>query len=280
MGRSSASAWILALCTLLAGARLPAEEPGAHPTVRDLMAAPDRYANRPVAVTGRFLGRSPDRTGSAIEPPGGGRWDFLITEDGATVWVTGMRPVGRDFDLDPRAPAAAGRWLHVVGVLRVAPRRGRAACRAQAPCGHIWIEASDLQLAAPPGRAAMRMDARQARVPRVVFNDPLQGETGVAPDTTVRVQFSQHIAVETLSGRLRVSYASPAPLASPPVPEFSATYRETTRSIEVRFATPLAADRDVRVELLPEVRALDGRPLEPWELTFRTAAPAAASVRR
>ena len=274
MGRS----WlgILAACALLAPAAPRAEESSAAATVRDLVAAPDRYANRAVRVTGRFRGRAADGTGASARPPGGSRWDFLLASEDAAVWVTGKRPVGRDFDLDPRSPADAssGRWLDVIGTVRVSKRRTSDACAAGPPCRHVWIEASDLHLAIPPGSVASGARARPSvPLPRVVFNDPIHDEAGVSPETTVRLQFSQHVAPETLSGRLRVSYASPVSLASAPVPGFSATYQASTRSIEVRFATPLAGSRTVSVELLPGVRALDGRPLEPWELTFTTAAP-------
>src|SRR5687767_4061712 len=83
-----------------------------------LISAPNRYANRAVTVTGRFRGRAVGDTGATLPPPPNrSRWDFLLHENGAAVWVSGIRPAGWDFDLDPRSAADArrGPWLEVTG---------------------------------------------------------------------------------------------------------------------------------------------------------------------
>jgi hypothetical protein len=278
MGRS----WLTAVvvCTLVALAGPEAGEVSRLETLRDLVTAPERYANRPIRITGRFRGR-PDRTGSSTaRPPGRSRWDFLLTWEDAAVWVTGLRPVGRDFDLDPASPhdAGAGRLLEVIGTVRVS-HGGTAGCAAARPCGRFWIEASDLHLAVRPGSTRDGPGPRAIRrQPRVVFNDPIDDESGVSPDTAVRLQFSQHLVPETLSGRLRVSYAPPQPLAAAPLPAFTAVYEASTRSIAVRFAAPLAEGRRVRVEVLPGISTLDGRPLEPWSFSFTTGSASAMSA--
>ena len=55
--------------------------------------------------------------------------------------------------------------------------------------------------------------------PEVVFSAPTEGESDVALNTTLRIQFSRDINVATLKGRIKVEYA-PAPgtgTASAPV---------------------------------------------------------------
>src|ERR687897_974239 len=107
LSRTGFIAWnarALALSTtVLLGSTLASGET-AMTTVKALAAAPLRYANQPVTVTGRFRGR---------------------------------QPAGWDFDLDPRSAADASRgpWLEVTGTFRVERRSGAAP--------RLWIEASD-----------------------------------------------------------------------------------------------------------------------------------------
>src|SRR5262249_41449059 len=89
----------------------------AEPTLRALALAPERYVGKGVTVTGRFRGANlfadlPSGAGTK------GRWDFVLQSADAAIWVTGVRPRGRGFDLDVNARMDAGRWLQVAGTLR------------------------------------------------------------------------------------------------------------------------------------------------------------------
>lgn len=237
-------------------------------SLQALITAPDRYANRAVTVTGRFRGRVP---GDAGTPPNRSRWDFVLNEGGAAVWVSGIRPAGWDFDLDPRSATDArkGPWLEVTGTVRVA---GRAAhrCTAGSVCDGVWIQASDLRPAPAPSPGMFELPIRPAiQAPIVVFNDPASDETEVAPATRVRLQFSRTIVAETFSERIRIGYTSPFG-PDPPIPGFRAVYSDATRSLTISFATPLAPQRTVRVELLDGIVSTNGRPLEPWAFAFTT----------
>ncbi len=232
-------------------------------TVQALAAAPLRYANQPVTVTGRFRGRQPPR-GQDARPIPRSRWDFLLEMDDAAVWVSGIRPAGWDFDLDPRSAADASRgpWLEVTGTFRVERRSGTPP--------QIWIEASDLR------RAALSADhplfVRPARAAAaLVFQDPIPGEDDVPRDTAVRLQFSRAILPETLSEHIQVSYAALRPLGAPPIPQFTARYAHDTRSITLSFAEPLAPLSAVRIELLPGIAGENGLPVPPAHYTFTTA---------
>jgi hypothetical protein len=224
-----------------------------------------------VTVAGRFRGRSAS-DGTTVAPINRGRWAFLLDADGAAVWVTGIRPAGWDFDLDPRSASDARRgiWLEVTGTVRLDRRAGRH-CARDATCRDFWIEASDLR----PARAQPQTDAQlplrpPVQAPVVVFHDPISDEADVTPATSVRLQFSRPMIPETFSEHIRIAYASPRAPNAAPIPRFSAIYSETTRSLAITFAAPLASRQAVRVELLEGIVAVNGRPFEPWAFEFST----------
>lgn len=254
-------------------ASLSAGELPTATTIRAVTTSPERFSNRPVRLKGRFAGRPAAPDGSPLlQPLNRTRWDFVLEANDGAVWVSGRRPVGRDFDLDPRTASASdsGRWLDVTGTVRVNGSDGR--CRTGSSCPRVWIEASDLHLAAAPDSAppVTSGGSRAAAMPQVVFHDPIADETGVSRATSIRLQFSRRMAAESFSGRVRISYGPARSLRAPPVPTFSASYDEDRRGLEIRFDAPLDAGEMVKVELLEGIRAADGRRLEPWVLTFRT----------
>jgi hypothetical protein len=188
------------------------------------------------------------------------------------VWVTGIRPAGWDFDLDPRSASDARRgvWLEVTGTVRL-DRRAARHCARDATCRDFWIEASDLRPARGPAQTDAQLPLRPpVQAPIVVFHDPVSDEADVAPATSVRLQFSRPMIPETFSEHIRIAYASPRVPSAVPIPRFSAIYSETTRSLAITFAAPLASHQSVRVELLEGIVAVNGRPFEPWAFEFST----------
>jgi hypothetical protein len=161
----------------------------------------------------------------------------------------------------------------VVGTVRVDRTQPGHACASVGACARVWIEATDMRLAPPPWGITMQLALRPAIAPpQVVFHDPVDEEENVARGARIRLQFSRHMAGETFSGRVRVSYASARPLSDSGIPPFIAMYSEDRRGLELTFSAPLAAGEIVRVELLDGIRARDGRKLEPWAMTFTTEA--------
>jgi hypothetical protein len=229
------------------------------PTVRAIVLAPDRYAEREVKVVGRFRGRN--LYGDVPTPLNKSKWDFVLQSADAALWVGGMRPKGDGFDLDPAARVDTGRWLEVVGVVRM-----------QGPLA--WIEASRLQLSTEPDEIAVEVAVPERPAeppPAVVFSAPVPDEVDVELSTTVRVQFSRDMDGRTIENRVRVSYvAAPPGSAAPPPPKFTAAYVDGNRALEIRFAEPLQRFQTVRIDLLEGITAFDGQPLEPWSLTFST----------
>jgi hypothetical protein len=242
------------LSAVLVEAPLP---PG--PTIRAIALAPERYAEREVKVVGRFRGRN--LYGDLPTPLNKSKWDFVLQSADATIWVSGMRPRGKDLDLDPGARVDTSRWIEVIGVVRT-----------NGPV--VWIEASGIRAAAAPSE--VRVDITVPERPRepppaVVFSAPVADEVDVARTTAVRIQFSRDMDGPSIRNRIRVSYAAPpSGAAPPPVPAFTATYNEGARAIEIRFNQPLERFLTVKVELLEGITAYDGQPLPPWTLAFMT----------
>ena len=100
---------------VLLGATLTAAPPPSGPTIRAIALTPDNYEGREVKVIGRFKGRN--LYGELPQALGKGKWDFVLQSAEGALWVTGVRPKGKGFDLDPGARVDTGRWLEVTGVV-------------------------------------------------------------------------------------------------------------------------------------------------------------------
>jgi hypothetical protein len=106
----------------------------------------------------------------------------------------------------------------------------------------------------------------------VVFSLPTQGETDVNPATTVRIQLSRDVDRGSLAGRVLAAYGAaemPGRDTTPPPPiEFTTSYAEGSRTLEIRFAKPLLPYRPVTISLLEGILAADGAAFVPFTLTF------------
>ena len=92
------------------------------PTIRAIALTPDQFENRNVTLVGRFKGRN--LYGDLPHGLGKTKWDFVLQSADAAIWVTGLRPKGKDFELDPSARVDTGKWLEVQGTVHrdVGPR--------------------------------------------------------------------------------------------------------------------------------------------------------------
>jgi hypothetical protein len=231
-----------------------------EPTIRALALAPDNYIGKGVTVTGRFRGANlfadlPTSAGTK------GRWDFVLQSADAAIWVSGVRPRGKGFDLDVNSRMDTGRWLQVAGTLR---RDGPLA----------WIEANSLVAANAPADTPVSVAVPPPPPepsPTVVFTDPEAGETDVDRAAPIRIQFSRDMDPRTFSGHVRLSYVGAAQPGGPPAPAVTVRYIEGSRGIEIKLSAPLDRLRQVKVDLLDGIlSAVDNKPLSPWSLTFTT----------
>lgn len=228
------------------------------PTVRAIALAPDRYVDREVRVVGRFRGRN--LYGDVPQALNRSKWDFVIHSADAAIWITGMRPKGDGFDLDPGARADTGRWLEVTGVVK-------------AQGSMLWIEAIQVRAASAPAAVPVEVVVPDRPIeppPRVVFSAPVADEIDVERAGLVRLQFSRIMNPATFRDRVRVSYVARPGEAPPAAPTFTATYNDGPRALEIKFAQPLERFQTVKVELLTGITAIDGQALPPWTLMFTT----------
>lgn len=230
------------------------------PNLRALALAPERYLGKGVTVTGRFRGANlladlPSGAGTK------GRWDFVLQSADAAIWVSGVRPRGRGFDLDVNSRMDAGHWLKVAGTLR---RDGALP----------WVEATSISEATAPTEtvAEVFVPPPPQPAPEVVFSTPTAGETDADRAAPIKIQFSRDMDGRTFTGRVRVSYSGPAaPDAPASPPAFTIRYLDGARGLEIKLAAPLDRFRTVKVELLDGILSnVDNRPLAPYTLTFTT----------
>jgi hypothetical protein len=246
---------------IVASAISPTSPPAA-PSVRNLVLFPTRYLDQKVTVTGQFAGRN--LLGDLPDAPAQSRYDFVLRSADAAIWVTNMRPRGRDFELSLDARIDTGRWLEVTGALQ----QGRGLQWLNAEAGTLKLTQAPKDL---PEEVQIRVPA--APPPEVVFSAPTEGETDVSMSTNVRIQFSRDINPSTFRGNIRVKYVDQTRQPgepAPPAAEFTTQYLPGTRVLEIRFAGPLERFRTVQVELLDGVRGTDAQTLTPWALTFQT----------
>jgi hypothetical protein len=234
-----------------------------EPTIRALALAPDKYVGKGVTVTGRFRGANlfadlPTSAGTK------GRWDFVLQSADAAVWVSGVRPRGKGFDLDVNSRMDTGRWLQVAGTVR---RDGPLA----------WIEANSLLAANAPQDVTSAPAAPPPPPPQpspeVIFTAPTQGDTDVERGDAIRIQFSRDMEAKSFTGHVHLAYvgASTEPGAQAAAPAIAIRYIEGTRALEIKPAAPLDRFRQVKVDLLDGITsAVDHKPLAPWSLTFTT----------
>lgn len=247
------------LLFVLAGARAETYDPPAQPGVRAIALDPARYAGRDVTVSGRFRGRN--LFGEQPSSPGKSPHEYVLQVADASIWISGLRPRGRGFALDPDSRRDTREWVRVSGIVRHEPPL-------------VWIEGRQIDTTRPgdeqldePAPAALP----PGPAPEIVFSAPLDGETDVATDIVLRVQFSRDIDPDSLKDQVAVAYGMNADGTSPGrAPAAHTVYRAANRSVEIRFAEPLAPYSTVIVAFGNAIRATDGVAMKPTRISFIT----------
>ncbi|HYS25989.1 MAG TPA: Ig-like domain-containing protein [Vicinamibacterales bacterium] len=227
--------------------------PESAPTVRLIALEPWKFDGQSVSVTGQFGGRN--LFGDVPAAPAKDKYDFVLRSTEGAVWVTGLRPKGKGFDLNVDARVDTSHWLQVSGVIK----RER---------GLVLLEAKTIVPAQAP---ATRVVVEEAPPPpkepgEIVFSSPTDGETNVSPTAPIRVQFSRGIDPPTLNGHFRFSYIGGAPPEG--TMDVQASYDAGTHAVVLKPSKPLEAFRTIKIELLDGVKTFDGAPIKPWSMTF------------
>jgi Bacterial Ig-like domain len=242
---------------VILGATFIPGPPPTTPTVRAIVLTPEQFDNRTVTLTGRFKGRN--LFGDLPQGVAKSKWDFVLQSADAAIWITGLRPKGKDFELDPGARMDTGRWLEITGTVH---REGVS----------LWVAGDSIKLAAAPADAPVEVAAPVIPAeapPSVIFSAPLADETDFPVAGRIRIQFSRDMKGATFENRVRTRYSGPnAPAVAPPAS--TATYNDGTRSLEIKFKEPLERFQTITIQLDEGITAIDGQPLKPWMLRFST----------
>lgn len=227
----------------------------ASASLRALALEPWRFEGQTVTVVGQFRGRNlfGDLPGAPRKSP----HDFVVKSGDAALWVAGLRPKGKGFDLDISSRLDTTQWLEITGVVKQ-------------EAGLVRIDATKLATTGQASPAGTERDDTAVLLPsppvEVVFSTPVVGETDVAPSHVIRIQFSRNIKPESLKDRVHITYAPSDSAES--LPEWQTGYDASTRALAITFTKPLEPYRTVRVELREGILGFDDVPLVPWQMTF------------
>jgi hypothetical protein len=246
---------------VLSALNMSAAQPATSPGVRAIALEPWKFADQKVVLVGQFRGRN--LFGDQPDSPKKSKYDFILKVADASVWVTGLRPRGKGFDLNVDARVDTGQWVEVSGPVKYER-------------GLVTIEAEKIASAQAPQITAEREEPEKPLPPpppvEVVFSAPTDGDTDVALTSAIRIQFSRSIAPDTLKGHIRIGYlgAEATERGEPQAPsvEVKTSYDPGNRALVLTFTKPLERFRTLRLQLLEGIKAFDGAPVVPWTLTF------------
>lgn len=224
-------------------------------SIRALAMFPERFDGKPVKLRGRFRGRN--LVGDLPTWPRQTQSDFVLQAADGAVWVTGVKPKGKGFDLDPTARRDLGRWLEVSGTMGIVD-------------GLPIVRATAIAQASPEDEGPLEVAPAGPVLPppTVNFSVPTDGEDGIAVSTSVQVQFSRDMKADSFEGHVRVTATVNG--ATVPVPAFTTNYRAGNLAVELKFAAPLPRFATVVVEFLEGIITPDRAALVPTKITFTT----------
>jgi hypothetical protein len=221
-------------------------------TLESLVTQPERYDGKRVRVVGQFRGANlfGDLPSDSLRRSD----DWVLKNDLFAVWVTGRKPRGSSFKLDPRLRRDTGKWLMVDG-------------RARTLDGIVYIDADAVALTNAPSPEAGARDTPAApppplEPPVIVFSLPLDGERDIPPGTVFHVQFSNDMDVESFEGRVGLRYAGRPRPGDRPLDAVKLSYDLGRRSLSVDPGDQLRPGRVVELILLPGIVDVDGLDLQ------------------
>jgi hypothetical protein len=220
--------------------------------LRDLAKTPETYAGTRVSVIGKFRGNN--LYGDLSMKTKRGPRDFVMKVAEHAIWVTGRRPRGNGFDLNPDLRRDTGKWLRVSGLVR-------------AEEGVVYLKADFIELAPDPDdpdlepkEAKSGADEAPKIPPEVTFSLPLDGERGIPLETEFRVQFSKDMNQASFDRNVDLLYADDDGRSNP-FPEIQIRYEPGTRTLVVIPGKTLQPGKEIRLVLYQSIRDFEGLPL-------------------
>ena len=228
---------------------------GANVDLRDLIKSPDVYVDKRIEVIGKFRGNNiyGDLSIRSKKTPR----DFIIKVADAAIWVTGKRPRGKGFELNPRMRRDTGKWLKVTGKPWTAD-------------GMVYLKAEKLELAPKPEDASLEpiedeaaeLEERERNQPppEVAFAVPLDGERDILLSSDFRIQFTSDMNLGSFDRNVDLLYADDDGLSNP-FPDMRIRYEKADRILVVLPGKSLEPSKEVILVLYNGIVDTGGRPL-------------------
>jgi len=222
-------------------------------TLEELVSKAGRLDGRNVRVVGKFRGRN--LYGDLPAKSELSSSDWVIKDDLYAVWVTGKKPRGMGWALDPGLKRDTGKWLEVVGSVET---RG----------SMTYLHAKTVSLSEPPRPAAEAQPPpppkeRPKVPPSLVFSLPLDGDSEVSRDSRFVVQFSKDMDEATFAGKVGLHYVGPRRPGDRDFDGLKITYDGGLRALTVDPGDLLRPGREVELVLLAGILDIDGLELVP-----------------
>jgi len=220
--------------------------------LRELVKSAEAVSDKRIEVVGKFRGDNlygdlPIRSKRAPR-------DFVLKAATASIWVTGRRPRGDDFELDPRMRRDTGKWLKVSGVARLED-------------GVVYLKADTIELGSKPDDPELEPRDVEAKTedapkvqPEVVFSLPLEGERGIPLTTEFRIQFSKDMNDASFDRNVDLLYADDTGRGNP-FPDMKIVYDRPSRTLVVSPGHALAPQKEIRLVLYRHIVDREGLPL-------------------
>ena len=228
---------------------------GAGVDLRDLVKSPDVYLDKRIEVIGKFRGNNiyGDLSIRSKKTPR----DFIIKVAEAAIWVTGKRPRGKGFELNPRMRRDTGKWLKVTG-------------KPWMEDGMVYLKAEKLELEPKPEDpslepvedevAELEERKRNEPPPEVAFAVPLDGERDILLSNDFRIQFTNDMNLASFDRNVDLLYADDDGLSNP-FPDMQIRYEKADRILVVLPGQTLEPSKEVILVLYNGIVDTNGKPL-------------------
>ncbi len=224
--------------------------------LRWLVQNPEPYLGKQIATIGKFRGNNlyGDLQIRDKKTP----LDFVIKAGDTAIWVTGKRPRGKDFKLNPKRRRDTGEWLRVIGT----PWESD---------GKLYFKGEKVEVVDEPDTPdieptdpADEDEGSLGPPPEVVFTLPLEGERDVPLDAKFHVQFSKDMKESSFNRNIDLLYADDDGTANP-FPDIALSYDGDTRTLTIIPNARLEPGREIRLILYAEIEDEEGQrlPVQP-----------------
>jgi hypothetical protein len=217
-------------------------------TLESLVLKPGGHDGQTVRVVGKFRGRN--LYGDLPVRSQRNSSDWVIKDDIFAVWITGKKPKGPGFDLDPGLKRDTGKWVLVVG-------------RPETSGSVTYLRALSVEVTTAPTPTAQAQPPppppeRPKVPPVVVFSLPLDGDREVPTDGRFQVQFSKDMNEQTFNGRVILRYSGRTQPGDRGFDGAKLTYDGGRRTLTVEPGDVLRPGRQIELILLPGIVDIDG----------------------